>query len=35
MIRVTSILIVRRPERLLYYLPEHTEEVDKCITDGT
>lgn len=35
MIRVTSILIVHRPERLLYYLPEHTQEVDKCITDGT
>lgn len=35
MIRVTTILIVHRPERLLFYLPENTEEVDKCIADGT
>ena len=35
MIRVTSALIVHRPERLLYYLPENTEEVSRCITDGT
>lgn len=35
MIRVTSALIVHRPERLLFYLPENTEEVSRCITDGT
>ena len=34
MIRVTSTLIVHRPERLLYYLPEPTEEVKNCIADG-
>ena len=35
MIRVTSALIVHRPERLLFYLPENTEEMSRCITDGT
>lgn len=35
MIRVTSTLIVHRPERLLYYLPEITEEVENCIAEGT
>ena len=34
MIRVTSTLIVHRPERLLYYLPENTPEVELCIADG-
>ncbi len=34
MIRVTSTLIVHRPERLLYYLPEKTAEVESCIADG-
>lgn len=34
MIRVTSTLIVHRPERLLYYLPETTTEVENCITEG-
>ena len=34
MIRITSTLIIHRPERKLYYLPEITEEVKKCIADG-
>ena len=34
MIRVTSTLIVHRPERLLYYLPENTPEVELCIAEG-
>ena len=34
MIRVTSTLIVHRPERILYYLPDITEEVKQCIMDG-
>lgn len=34
MIRVTSTLIVHRPERLLYYLPGKTAEVERCIADG-
>ncbi len=34
MIRVTSALLVHRPERILYYLPEITDEVKQCIGDG-
>ena len=34
MIRVTSTLIVHRPERVLYYLPEATEEIRKYIGEG-
>lgn len=34
MIRVTSTVIVHRPERVLYYLPEMTGEVKQCIMDG-
>ncbi len=34
MIRITSTLIVHRPERLLYYLPEPTAEVRNSIADG-
>ncbi len=34
MIRVTSTLIVHRPERILYYLPEITDEVKQCIAEG-
>ncbi|MBR4085567.1 MAG: GGDEF domain-containing protein [Lachnospiraceae bacterium] len=34
MIRVTSTLIVHRPERWLYYLPETTADVENCIADG-
>ena len=34
MIRITSTLIVHRPERLLYYLPEMTPEVEKSIAEG-
>lgn len=34
MIRITSTLIVHRPERLLYYLPELTPEVEKSIAEG-
>ncbi len=34
MARVTSTLIIHRPERLLYYLPEVTDEVQVCIRDG-
>ena len=34
MIKVTSTVIVHRPERVLYYLPEITEEVNRNIADG-
>ncbi len=34
MIRVTSTLIVHRPERRLYYLPELTQEVKQCVMNG-
>ena len=34
MIRATSTVIVHRPERILYYLPEITDEVKKSILDG-
>ena len=35
MAKVTSTIIVHRPERVLFYLPEITEEVNLCIADGT
>lgn len=34
MTRITSTLIVHRPERLLYYLPEITDDIKQCISDG-
>ena len=34
MAKVTSTVIVHRPERVLYYLPEMTEEANRCIADG-
>ncbi len=34
MAKVTSTVIVHRPERVLYYLPEITEDVSQCFTDG-
>ncbi len=34
MAKVTSTVIVHRPERVLYYLPEITEEANRCITNG-
>ena len=34
MIRVTSTLIIHRPERVLYYLPEITDEIKQCIMEG-
>ena len=34
MAKVTSTVIVHRPERVLYYLPEITEEVNRCIIEG-
>ncbi len=34
MIKVTSTLIIHRPERVLYYLPEVTEEIKQNIADG-
>ena len=34
MIKVASSIIAHRPERLLYYLPEITEEVNQYISDG-
>ncbi len=34
MIRVTSYLMVHRPERVLCYLPDLTQDVKKCIADG-
>ncbi len=34
MAKVTSTVIVHRPERVLYYLPETTEEVNQNIADG-
>ncbi len=34
MMRVTSYIIVHRPERVLCYLPEVTEEVNRCIGEG-
>lgn len=34
MIKITSTMIVHRPERVLYYLPEITEEVNQSISDG-
>lgn len=33
--KVTSTVIVHRPDRVLYYLPEITEDVNRCITEGT
>ncbi len=35
MAKVTSTVIVHRPERVLYYLPEMTGEMKQCIADGT
>ena len=35
MFRVISTLIVHRPERLLYYLPDMTPEIENCIAEGT
>lgn len=35
MAKVTSTVIIYRPERVLYYLPEITEEVNQCIASGT
>ena len=34
MIKITSTMIVHRPERLLYYLPKISEEVNQNIADG-
>ena len=34
MIQVTSTLIVHRPERRLYYLPDITQEVKQCVMNG-
>ena len=34
MIKITSTMIVHRPERLLYYLPKISEEVNQSIADG-
>lgn len=34
MIQVTSTLIVHRPERRLYYVPELTQDVKQCVMDG-
>ena len=34
MAKVTSTVIVHRPERVLYYLPEISEEATRCIADG-
>lgn len=34
MIRVTAALILHRPERYLFYLPEVSEHTKQCITDG-
>ncbi len=34
MIHVTSTLIIHRPERVLYYLPEITDEIKQCIMEG-
>lgn len=34
MIRVTASLVLHRPERVLYYLPEVNEHTKQCITDG-
>lgn len=34
MIRITSTIMIRRPERILYYLPVITDEIEQCIMDG-
>lgn len=34
MAKVTSTVIVHRPERVLYYLPEISEEATRCMADG-
>lgn len=34
MVKITSTMIVHRPERVLYYLPEVTNEVNQSIADG-
>ncbi len=34
MAKITSTMIVHRPERILYYLPEVTKEVNQSIADG-
>lgn len=34
MVKVTSTVIVHRPERVLYYLPEITDETKRCFADG-
>lgn len=34
MIRVTASLLLHRPERILCYLPEMTEQTKRCIADG-
>ena len=34
MAKVTSTVIVHRPDRVLYYLPEITEEVNRYIAEG-
>lgn len=34
MVKITSTVIVHRPERVLYYLPEISDEVNQCISDG-
>lgn len=34
MTKVTSYLFVHRPERTVYYLPEITDEVKQCISEG-
>ncbi len=34
MVRVTSTLIVHRPERVLYYLPDADTELNQCISEG-
>ena len=34
MVKVTSTVIVHRPERVLYYLPEFTEDANRCFADG-
>lgn len=34
MVKVTSTVIVHRPERVLYYLPEITDDAKQCFADG-
>ena len=33
--KVTAVLMVHRPERVLYYLPENKDEVSQYISTGT